>query len=330
MPTNFQVWNPNQTNQESDAQYTADSQRSGGAVTGIFPSATANKGFYQWSAMVAALATALSNKGYTVNDSPFSSLVSVLMNIQTAADQRRELQVLTYSASILCDASKYLGFQIPLSGNTTITLQGTNAGDDITFIFIQDATGGRSVTWSGNFAANMPQPNTNANSISVIRVKTNANGYYPEGPTVSSSGMDSMAIGQVLPAAGSFSSLKGPTPSASDNSTNAATTEWVRTFVNALNASGFAIRLAVPGYIKLPAFLGNLVLQWGVTGNFDTGPETETFPLPFPTACLSVLISQNADVNTASRIWSAGSLTKTTFQARNNGSGAARWWAIGY
>jgi hypothetical protein len=85
-PTNFLQWNPGQINQEADASYSADAQRTGGAVSGIFPSELANKLFYQVSTFVAALATALVNKGYEMQDTDLSTLITAMANILTKAD----------------------------------------------------------------------------------------------------------------------------------------------------------------------------------------------------------------------------------------------------
>ena len=85
--TNFQQWNPTEANQETDAQYTADGLRSGGAsLDGVFPSATANKAFYQWSTFIAAFASMLVAKGYSPSDANLGNLAAVLANIMTAED----------------------------------------------------------------------------------------------------------------------------------------------------------------------------------------------------------------------------------------------------
>jgi hypothetical protein len=84
---NFQIWNPNNTNQENDSAYTADALRSGGIPSGaIFPSPTANKLFYQISVFVAEFAQMLLAKGYNCVDSPPSNLLATLQNILTNAD----------------------------------------------------------------------------------------------------------------------------------------------------------------------------------------------------------------------------------------------------
>ena len=74
----FLQWNPTQANQETDDQYAADVQRSGGAVSGIFPSATANKLFFQTTTMCAAIAQTLADKGYDVNDSNLTNLKKLI------------------------------------------------------------------------------------------------------------------------------------------------------------------------------------------------------------------------------------------------------------
>jgi len=83
---NFLQWNPAAVNQQTDGTYSADTMRTGGAVTGIFPADLANKLFYQCSTMVAAFGEALSNKGYTVSDANIATLITLLANVLTKAD----------------------------------------------------------------------------------------------------------------------------------------------------------------------------------------------------------------------------------------------------
>lgn len=87
--TNFLQWNPTASNQESDAAYTSDAQRTGGASSGEFPSPTANKLFYQSSTFVTALGQMLATKGYTTSDADISVLTAVLANLITNADLAR-------------------------------------------------------------------------------------------------------------------------------------------------------------------------------------------------------------------------------------------------
>ena len=149
--TNAQQWNPTQANQEDDAAYTADAQRSGGAVSGEFPSATANKLYYQVSTYVAALAQALANKNYSNSDADLAALTTVMANLMTNAD----LAWLT------------AGFSY-----------GTNARGS--FVKFPTWLGGLTVQWGQSFAApgtlTFPTSFTNASSISVqaIEVRTDS------------------------------------------------------------------------------------------------------------------------------------------------------------
>lgn len=84
-PTNFITWNPNQVNQQSDVEYLGAPQREGGAVSGLFAARLANKLFYQCSVMVAALAQAMVNKGYEMQDVVIGDLVTSFSHILTDA-----------------------------------------------------------------------------------------------------------------------------------------------------------------------------------------------------------------------------------------------------
>src|SRR5580700_5763215 len=75
--SNFLVWNSGSVNQEDDAAYLGDAQRVGGApLDADFPSATANKLFYQVSTMVAAIAAAMVAQGISANDSNLANLTA--------------------------------------------------------------------------------------------------------------------------------------------------------------------------------------------------------------------------------------------------------------
>jgi hypothetical protein len=91
--TDFLQWNPNANNQETDAAYAADAQRSGGAADpSVFASTLANKAFFQWSIFIKALAESLAAKGYSLSDgatvpgTALANLQTVMANILTEAD----------------------------------------------------------------------------------------------------------------------------------------------------------------------------------------------------------------------------------------------------
>jgi hypothetical protein len=145
--TNAQQWNPTQANQETDAAYTADAQRSGGAVDLTeFPSALANKLFYQVSTYITALGTMLANKGYSNNDANLANLTTVMANLMTSAD----LAWLTAGFS----------FHIGAGGS---------------YVKLPAWLGGIIVQWGQNFSApgvlTFPTQFTNAASISVHHIQ---------------------------------------------------------------------------------------------------------------------------------------------------------------
>lgn len=84
-----------------------------------------------------------------------------------------------------------------------------------------------------------------------------------------------LTAGSLNVGAGTFTaSLVAPTVAPADSSTNVATTAWAK--------YGLSMSLGTNGYIKLPAWLGGLVLQWGMEASTN---NTFDFPTPFPTAC---------------------------------------------
>ena len=81
------------------------------------------------------------------------------------------------------------------------------------------------------------------------------------------------------------------------------------------------------GHQTLPS---GLILQWGTTPTFDTGPQTVTFPVAFPNACFSVVVTDNRGCSASSRIWSVDGIIAASFTAHNDGSGCAFWIAVGF
>lgn len=88
MPTgsnNFLQWNAGKVNQDTDGEYVLETQRVGGAVSGLFPSKLANKLFYQCSIMVAAMGEMMKGKGFEMSDAVFADLITSLSHILTDA-----------------------------------------------------------------------------------------------------------------------------------------------------------------------------------------------------------------------------------------------------
>lgn len=166
--TNFLPFNPGQANQETDTAYTADSTRTGGAgVDGIFPSALANKLFYQCAGFVSAFCNALAGKGYSPEDTNLTTLQGVLANVITAADLNGNLIAVTYAPAVTFNCSTNNGFQLTLTGNVTSSIiSGMAIGQEITIGILQDGVGGRTFTWpAGVTTAGTPDPTPNALSV---------------------------------------------------------------------------------------------------------------------------------------------------------------------
>jgi hypothetical protein len=130
--------------------------------------------------------------------------------------------------------------------------------------------------------------------------------------------VDATPIGSTTPSTARFI-----TPASGDNSTNAATTAWC--------LLGFAASSSANGYIKLPAWLSGLIIQWGhVTTDINAGTVTVTFPLVFPTAAFVVVPTTLSATDRITYVVN-GSLTTSSFRVGNNGSGGFAYWiAIGH
>ena len=312
---------PTQANQETDATYSADTTRTGGAtLDAIFASVLANKAFYQWSTFIAAFGQMMSNKGFSVSDASLATLTAQLTNILTTADLRGNLIVLPYSSALSLDATKYLGWQVTLTGNTTFTISGTQVGDELTFLILQNSIGGHTVTWPSNFQYPL-QPDPTPNTLSVLSFKVRTDGtVWMSRPVMSSApgsqaGINNTPIGQHSPAAGSFSSLVCPTRSPGDSTTNAASTAFVAA------AFGWTYGGSSPSgaWERSPS---GRIMQWGTT--YSNGGQV-TFPIPFTSVPVVTIASYAGDGSETCNV----APTATAVSIAFSGS-AAGWIAVGY
>lgn len=124
--TNFQIWNPSQNNMETDLQYTNDTMRLNGAVSGIYPSDLHNKMMFQVTTFLKAFTDSLVNQGYTLNDSNYVNLVnaySTLVNTQgskmTGALEFADPETITSVSGVLSLTNTSNTFIV--NGSETIT-----------------------------------------------------------------------------------------------------------------------------------------------------------------------------------------------------------------
>lgn len=185
MTTNFIQVNPGAANQENDATFASDSLTTGGVGTdAILPSPWLNKVWFQSSTFIAALATSMSNKGFTLSDANISTLTGVLANLLTYADPVvGPLSSPSFSSTIAFDASASNTLDVTLSGNVTaFSIANTRTGQVVTISFTQDATGGRTVatpTATGGISG-WVAPNTAANAVTTQSfIKKNSGALVP-------------------------------------------------------------------------------------------------------------------------------------------------------
>jgi hypothetical protein len=182
--TNLQQWNPTAANQETDVQYAADSQRSGGATNpSIFDATLANKLFYQLTTYVTALFQAFAAKGFATSDASLGTLTAQCANFLTTADAKPGLQSVAYSPAPQFNCATANGFEVALTGNVTgLTIINTTAGQQVVLIFTQSGSGGYTVAWPSNVHdAGTVDPGVGNTSQQLFEVRVNGS-LYALGP----------------------------------------------------------------------------------------------------------------------------------------------------
>ena len=267
----------------------------------------------------------------------------------------------TVTLSALQAAPSALAFVGTLTANVNVVMP-ANAGQQ--WIIVNATSGGYTVTVStpGGTPLSVPQTgvsaptsvysdgtniyNTGVSTAGLAPINSPSLTGTPTAPTAGASSNTtqiattamvqaaiSAAVSTLAPKASP--ALSGtptaPTPALGDNSTLIATTAFVQAATNKSAQS-----LAANGYATLP---GGLILQWGVVGSTPSSPETYavTFPIPFPTACFSVVVTlkQSGPLQSPSTGVAGGSVgpapTRTGFTGTSGGSALGFYWmATGY
>ncbi|MDF0730550.1 phage tail protein [Pseudomonas entomophila] len=94
---------------------------------------------------------------------------------------------------------------------------------------------------------------------------------------------------------------------------------------------GFAISLAVNGYVVLPSWLGGLVIQWGSTPLSGVSAAL-TFPIEFPNALYTLVgtpVGTSTSTGAGGPAISSGTRTGATVYVWGTGNWTCRWLAIG-
>lgn len=349
--TNAQQWNPTAANQETDAQYTADSQRAAGAAnTSIFMSPTANKLFYQTTTYIAALFQAFANKGYTTSDSNLNTLTAQCANFLTSADVRAGLTPVAYTPTVTLNAAASNGFFMPLGGNLTIAaISGATAGQMLLMVYQQNGTGGNTVQFPANFVdAVQPDPAPNVVSVQIFTVDTITGYYRATGPLLSSNGgfFTSATFSGAIKVGGNANvgslQIGGGAQSGYVLTGNGST--FVPMAPAAATVTRGPLQSNATGYWY--QWSDGVIEQWGVSGVIGngstvsgTGNFVQPFAVPFTTPAsvnMSVGLTNIATTGTDSGCgaWAVrNSLTNGSVQITyelDHSTGTAVWWrAVG-
>jgi hypothetical protein len=183
--TNLLQWNPTAANQETDAQYLADSQRLAGAVNPeLFNDVLANKLFFQLTTYLAAQYTAFASKGFNTSDASFATLTAQCANWLTTADVKPALMQVSFASSLVFNCALANGFQVTLTGNASLTVSNASVNQPVLLVFTQDSVGGRTVTYPGNvLSAGTVNSTANSSSAQPFVVLADGN-LHPIGPMV--------------------------------------------------------------------------------------------------------------------------------------------------
>jgi hypothetical protein len=270
----------------------------------------------------------MANKGFVADDISLSTLTATLANILTTADLPGGLQSVSWASTLVFNAAKYGGFQVTLAGATSISFSGLAAGQIIALVFVQDATGGRAVTYPSS-VRNGCQPDPTPGVLSVQLFKVDATPYLDAvGPMISVNGMGGLAIGTFGAAPGNFSTLKvaGAAPNGQVLAGNGTSyvPQTAPGWSSGSNANGY--------WVQDPT---GLIRQWGKVTNSTTGTVV-TFPKAFTNPGSIVISTTSLWYGPGNSICfvivTEGSVTITQFEVAL-GVGSPQdftWLAVGY
>lgn len=359
--TNFQQWNPGIENQQTDAEYTADTQRSGGAVAGVFPSTTANKLFFQLSSMVTALATMMANKGYTVEDGSagtsghnFAALVAVLTNLVTAVDQQKCKFVYVAGGGTVNDYTAIYSPAVPaLTDGLLLGFKAANTNTGHSIFCPQGLTAkpiyglGHVFLQGGEIVANsavwvMYNASLNSGSGGWVLLNASGGGLQVANPTQSYHALnrltgdaryqpldsDLTAIAAIVGQRGDIIyygpsgwTRLGKGTSGQFLSIGANDPAWAT--LNFL--SSFGASIGDSGYQYFPS---GLLVQWGAVSMGASTSKDVSFPIAWPNVCWIMVGVQ--PINTGNQM-AVSPISKSQFHVNSqNTNNTLQWMAVGY
>ena len=170
------------------------------------------------------------------------------------------------------------------------------------------------------------QGGTGTASTTFANLTTNVTGTLPV--TNGGTGLATLTANNVMLGNGT-SSPSFVAPSTSGNVLTSNGTTWNSSALSSLSA--FDKSLTANGYQKLPS---GLIMQWGESASVNQDSSVSvTFPIVFPSACVSVVITGNRSMATTGQgIQTVQSVSTTGFQI-NNGQDSTLtfyWLAMGY
>lgn len=125
-----------------------------------------------------------------------------------------------------------------------------------------------------------------------------------------------------------------------NNSNSPASTSWIRGAMSSIAAAaGFSKSLSANGYLKLPSWLGGLIIQWGVVTVAPESGITVSMPITFPNAILSTFATiQSTTINGTGNYsaYATGTSTSTIIVSQDvsTTAGASNqsicWFTIGW
>lgn len=296
--SNFEQFDPTKNNIQGDAAYLASNYRISGCRTGVAPSATHNKLFYQLSTFISAFAGMMAEKGYEMSDADISILQTELSNIMTSADMSvyalvsslvnylpKEAVVIKTSSYVILPSDFYKTIEANSASDISFTLPLYTDVANGAFVKIKNISTG-TLTLNGT-----------------IDGETNPDLSQWEEITVFSDG--TALRGKVIAAGGT---------------------------------DGLVNSLSENGYQEILGSTGTLIIQWGkYDASLGEGEVNIVFPKSFPTNCLNVTATGIGAGSSADNSWmqvktisAAGATLYCQHTFEGGGLEGFFWQAIGY